>query len=297
MGSAIFTNIGIFFLKQVAHLSFKFIYMLSDLLFFVVYYIAGYRKKVVTENLEKSFPDKSKDELRTITKNFYRHLCDLILEAVKMHRMTEKDFRERMVLENPELINQFYERGRSVVVLTMHYSNWEWSSCFPLGIKHKILGVYKPLHNAQFDAYLNKTRQKMGSYLVSNSSVLRVLVAARQNKECVFTWLAADQTPPHYHKFWIKFLNRDTIFYPGPASISKRFNHPVFFQKIEKTARGKYKTSFELLFENPKEKTEAEIMKAYADRMEKLIKNQPEYYLWSHRRWKHKRPKDIPLIH
>lgn len=295
MGSAIFTNIGIFILKQVAKLSFKVIYILSDVLFFVVFHIAGYRKKVVNENLKNSFPDKTESELKNISKKFYHHLCDLILETIKMHRMTEKDFRERMVFENPELINHFYEQGRSVVVLTMHYSNWEWSSCFPLGIKHKILGVYKPLHNNQFDAYLNKSRQKMGSYLVSNSSVLRALVAAGQNKERVFVWLAADQTPPHYHKFWIKFLNRDTIFYPGPASVSKRFNYPVFFQKIEKTARGKYKTSFELLFENPTQKTEAEIMKAYIEKMEEIIKNQPEYYLWSHRRWKHQRPEGIPL--
>ena len=295
MGSAIFTNIGIFFLKQVARLSFKFIYILSDVLFFGVYYIAGYRKKVVIENLKNSFPDKSESELKKISKNFYHHLCDLILEAIKMHRMSEKDFRKRMVFENQKIINRFYEQGRSVVVLTMHYNNWEWSSCFPLSIKHKILGVYKPLHNLQFDAYLNKTRQTMGSYLISNSSVLRALVAANQNKERVFVWLAADQAPPFYHKFWMKFLNRDTMFYPGPASISKRFNYPVFFQKIEKTGRGKYKTRFELLFENPKEKTEAEIMGTYIKKMEEVIKNQPEYYLWSHRRWKHKRPAEVLL--
>ena len=295
MGSAIFTNIGIFFLKQIARLSFKFIYILSDVLFFVVYYISGYRKKVVDENLRNSFPEKSESELKKISKNFYHHLCDLILEAIKMHRMTEKDFRKRMVFENPEIINQLYEQGRSVVVLTMHYNNWEWSSCFPLSINHKILGVYKPLHNQQFDTYLNKTRQTMGSYLISNSSVLRTLVAANQNNERVFVWLAADQTPPFFHKFWMKFLNQDTMFYPGPASISKRFNYPVFFQKIEKTGRGKYKTSFELLFENPKEKSEAEIMKAYIERMEEIIKKQPEYYLWSHRRWKHTRPDEIPL--
>ncbi|MFW6259388.1 MAG: lysophospholipid acyltransferase family protein [Tangfeifania sp.] len=295
MGSAIFTNIGIFFLKQIAKLSFKAIYIFSDVLFFVVFHIAGYRKKVVAENLKNSFPDKTESEIKSISKKFYRHLCDLILETIKMHRMTEKDFLERMVIENPEEINRFYDRGRSVVVLTMHYCNWEWSSCFPLRIKHKILGVYKPLHNQQFDAYLNKSRQTTGSHLVSNSSVLRALVAAEKKKEPVFAWLAADQTPPFFHKFWMKFLNRDTMFYPGPATISKRFNYPVFFQKIEKTGRGKYRTSFELLFENPTLKTEAEIMKAYIEKMEEVIKEQPEYYLWSHRRWKHQRPDDIPL--
>ena len=295
MDSAIFTNIGIFFLKQVARLSFKFIYILSDILFFLVYYIIGYRRKVVLENLKYSFPDKNQNELKTISKNYYHHLCDLILEAIKMHTMTEKDFRERMVIENPEVINRFYQQGLSVVVLTMHYNNWEWSSCFPLCIKHKILGVYKPLHNPLFDAYINKSRQKMGSYLIPNSLVLRTLIAAERKNEQVFTWLAADQTPPSFHKFWMKFLNRDTMFYPGPASISRRFNHPVFFQKIEKCGRGKYRTSFELLSEHPSEKTDAEIMKKYIEKMEKVINNTPEYYLWSHKRWKNKRPEGVPL--
>lgn len=295
MGSAISTNIGIFLFKQVAKLSFESLYKLSDLLFYIVYRIFGYRKKVVFENLKNSFPNKTDEDIKTISKKFYRHLCDLILEAIKMGRMTENDFRHRMVFENADLINRFYDKGRNVVVLTMHYNNWEWSSSLPLSIKHKILGVYKPLHNQQFDAYLNKTRQTMGSFLISNSSVLRTLIAAEQNKELVFTWLAADQAPPFFHKFWMKFLNRDTMFYPGPASISRRFNHPVFFQKIEKTERGKYKTTFELLFENPAEKTDAEIMKAYIEKMEKVINQSPEYYLWSHKRWKYTRPAGVDL--
>ena len=295
MGSAVITNIGIFVLKQVARLSFKSIYFLSDILFFAVYHLLGYRKNVVIQNLKNSFPEKKEKELKIIRKKFYRHLCDLILETIKMGKMNENDFRKRMVIENPELINRFYEQGRSVVVLTMHYSNWEWSSCFPLKIKHKILGVYKPLHNHQFDAYLNQARQKTGSYLVPNASVLRTLISAQKNNERTFTWLAADQTPPSYHKFWMRFLKQETMFYPGPAAISKRFNQPVFFQRIEKTARGKYRTSFELLYENPSEVSEVEIMKAYIGRMEAAIEHQPEYYLWSHRRWKHKRPDNIPL--
>lgn len=295
MASGISTNIGIFILKQVAKLPFGFLYKLSDLFFIVVYYISGYRKNVVLENLKKAFPEKSEKEIKLISKKYYRHLCDLITETIKMGRMKESDFRKRMVFENAELINNFYNQGRSVVVLTMHYSNWEWSSCLPLSVKHKILGVYKPLNNNYFDAYVNENRGNMGSHLISNSSVLRAIVEAEQKNERVFIWLAADQTPPSFHKFWMKFLNRDAMFYPGPASISRRFNHPVFFQKIEKTARGKYTSSFELLFENPTEKTDVEIMKAYIEKMEEVIHNTPEYYLWSHRRWKHKRPADVPL--
>lgn len=246
-------------------------------------------------NLEHSFPEKSKKEIKTITRKFFRHMGDLTVEIIKMGTMTKRDFRERMVFTNPGLINNYFRRGKSVIVLTMHYNNWEWSSCVPMFLKHKVLGAYKPLHNSRFDQYLNDIRSQTGSTLISNSQVLRTVIAADKKNEPVFLWLAADQTPPVFHKFWMLFLNQEALFYPGPATISKKFNHPVFFQKIEKTGRGKYQSSFELLFENPEEKSEAEIMKAFIDKMEQEIKSKPEYYLWSHKRWKHKRPAGVPL--
>ncbi len=165
--------------------------------------------------------------------------------------MKKSDFEKRMVMKNMDLFDTYFEKGQSVVVLTMHYNNWEWSNSFPLYVKHKILGVYKPLHNKHFDKFTNDSRKKMGSELVQNSQVLRRVITAKKNKEPVFIWLAGDQTPPPIHKTWFIFLNQETIFYPGPASISKRFNYPVFFQKIEKISRGKYQTSLELLYEKP----------------------------------------------
>jgi KDO2-lipid IV(A) lauroyltransferase len=264
-------------------------------MYFVIYYLIGYRKNVVTANLKDSFPAKPDKEIYAITKKFYRHLCDLTMETIKMKKMNENDFSERMVFSNPELINGYFESGRSAVVLTMHYCNWEWSSWSQALLKHKILAVYKPLHNHTFDNYLNETRSKLGLTLIPNSQILRTVIAANRKKEPVITWLAADQTPPVFHTFWMKFLNREAMFYPGPAAISKRYNHPVFFQKIEKKSRGEYETTFELLIENPNVKSEAQIMKIYISKMEEVIREKPEYYLWSHKRWKHKRPENIPL--
>lgn len=296
MKSGLSTNIGIFILKLVAKLPFSFIYFLSGVFYPVVYYIIGYRKDVVVRNLQNSFPEKTKKEIKVITRKFFRHFSDLTLETIKMREMDEKDFRERMVIKNPEVINRFFDEGRSVVLLTMHYNNWEWSNCLPLALRHTVLGVYKPLHNALFDVYMNKTREKQGAEMVANAHVLRRLLKAGQNNELVLSWLAGDQTPPEFHKFWIQFLNQDAMFYPGPASLSRRFNHPVFFQKIEKVSRGHYQTSFELLFENPKEVDEVEIIKKYIAKMEEIIREKPEYYLWSHKRWKHKRPEGMPLL-
>lgn len=295
MNSAFITNIGIFFLSKLALLPFRIIYIISDCLYFVVYYIFGYRKDVVITNLKNSFPEKTDKEINTISRNFYRHLCDLILETIKMRWMDENDFKDRMVFKNPDTINKYFNQGQSIVVLTMHYNNWEWTSWVQVTIKHKILAVYKPLHNHIFDQYFNKIRRKLSLNLIPDSNILRTIIVANKNKEITATWLAADQTPPISQSFWMKFLNQETVFHPGPVAISKRFNFPVFFQKIKKTERGRYETEVEILFEDPDEKTEIEIMKAYISKMEKVIQEQPEFYLWSHKRWKRKRPENVPL--
>jgi Kdo2-lipid IVA lauroyltransferase/acyltransferase len=180
-------------------------------------------------------------------------------------------------------------------VLTMHYNNWEWGSAFPLFLKHKILGVYKPLHNLRFDHYMNRNRARFGAEMVSNSLILRRVIKAHNEQQPVFIWLAGDQTPPWFHKFWLMFLNQETMFYPGPAAISRRFNYPIIFQKTVKKKRGFYETTFEVLFENPAQFSETEIMKTYIRKMEETIREQPAYYLWSHKRWKNKRPENVPM--
>jgi KDO2-lipid IV(A) lauroyltransferase len=177
----------------------------------------------------------------------------------------------------------------------MHYNNWEWCVFLSVFLKHTSLAVYKPLQDLHFDAFMNKTRGKFGTEMIKNASVLRRILQAEKQKEPVFLWLAGDQTPPVFHKSWYTFLNQEAMFYPGPAFIAKRFNYPVFFQRLEKTGRGKYLTTFELLFENPKEASETEIIKKYIHKIEEVIHEKPEFYLWSHKRWKHKRPKEILL--
>ncbi len=295
MNSGFSTKIGIFLLKVLAKFPFWLIYLLADIFYWFVYYVVGYRKKVVIKNLKNAFPEKSEIEINAISKKYFRHFADLTLETIKMRGMKPADFEERMKVTNADLVNRYFENGKSVMVLTMHYNNWEWGTYLSVHLKHNCLAVYKPLQNVLFDRFMNKTRSKFGTHLVKNDQILRrVLQAEKQNKP-VFIWLAGDQTPPEFHKFWFRFLNQDAMFYPGPAFISKRFNQPVFFQKTEKTERGKYQITFELLFENPAQFSETEIIKTYIQRMEEVIREQPVFYLWSHKRWKHKRPADLPL--
>jgi KDO2-lipid IV(A) lauroyltransferase len=295
MNSGFSTNIGIFFLKIMARFPFWFIYVLSDVFYWIVYYLVGYRKKVVRQNLKNAFQEKPTFEIKEIEKKYYHHFCDLTFETIKMRGMKPADFEKRMKVSNAGLVNGYFEQGKSVMVLTMHYNNWEWGVYLSVHLKHKSLAVYKPLQNVIFDKFMNQTRTKYGTELIKNDQIFRRVLQAEKQNEPVFIWLAGDQTPPVFHKSWFRFLNQDALFYPGPAAISKRFNQPVFFQKIEKTGRGKYETTFELLFENPDRFSETEIIKTYIQRMEEVIREKPEFYLWSHKRWKHKRPAELPL--
>lgn len=289
------SHTGIFILKRIARFHFRALYFLSDLFFFLVYHVVRYRKKVVMENLQNSFPEKTEKELKKIARKFYRHFADLTVETIKLANIGESELKKRMAVKNPELINQYFEQKKSVVVLTMHYNNWEWGSAFPLFFRHKILGVYKPLHHLRFDHFMNQNRARFGAEMISNSLILRRVIKAHNEQQPVFIWLAGDQTPPWFHKFWLMFLNQETMFYPGPAAISRRFNYPVIFQKTVKKKRGFYETTFEVLFENPKQVSETEIMKTYIQKMEETIGEQPAYYLWSHKRWKNKRPGDVEV--
>lgn len=295
MKSRFSTNIEIYFLKALAKFPFWFIYLLSDIFYRIVYYVVGYRKKVVLKNLRNSFPEKTEPEIKEITKKFYHYFSDLTLETVKMRGMKASDFEERMKVSNADVINNYFEQGRSVMVLAMHYNNWEWGTYLSMYLKHKSLAVYKPLKNVQFGKYFNQTRSRFNAELVQNDHILRCLLRHKKQNEPVFVWLAGDQSPISAHDYWFRFLNQEAMFYPGPAFISKKFNHAVFFQKLEKTGRGKYVTTFELLCENPIEKSEIEIIKIYIEKMEEIIREKPEFYLWSHKRWKRKRPGGIPL--
>lgn len=295
MKSDFSTDVGIFLTKIVSKFPFWLIYLLSSFFFYIVYYIIGYRKKIVFKNLRNAFPDKNEHEIKAIAKKFYRHFSDLTLETIKMRGMNEADFKERMQVANADLINSYFEQGESVTVLTMHYNNWEWGTFLSRYLKHKSLAVYKPLNNIKFDNFMNQTRSKFNAELVKNEHILRHLIRYERKDIPVFVWLAGDQSPLVAHDYWFMFLNQEAMFYPGPALLSKRFNQPVFFQRLDKIGKGKYLTTFELLCENPGEISEKEIIKIYIEKMEKIIREKPEFYLWSHNRWKRKRPNGVPL--
>jgi KDO2-lipid IV(A) lauroyltransferase len=286
MISKIATYTGIAILKLVSKWPMSILYLVSDIMFPVVYHMIRYRRHVVTINLRNAFPEKTDGERGLIAKRYYRHLCDLVVETIKTPSFSSDEISGRMIIRNPEVLNDFFSNDKSVIVLAMHYGNWEWLLDMPQMVKHHHFFVYKPLQNEIFDHFINEVRERFGGETVSMSLILKKLLKAEEEKNPVLTWLAADQTPPWNHPYWTMFMHQKTQFFSGPAKLARRFDQPVFFQQIKRIRRGYYETWFKLLFENPREVSEETITLAYVREAELVIKDTPENYLWSHRRWK-----------
>jgi Kdo2-lipid IVA lauroyltransferase/acyltransferase len=289
MISKFITYTAIAFIKIVSYLPLPVLYLISDGMYAVVFHILRYRRPVVHDNLTHSFPDKTAEEIQSISCKFYHHLCDLVVETIKTRTFPKDEISARMNIRNPEVLNACFHQGKSVIILAMHYGNWEWLLHMPLEVKHHHFFVYKPLQNETFDRFFNKGRERFGGETVSMSLALRKLLECEKNGIPLLTWLAADQTPPWNHPYWTMFLQQKTQFFNGPAKLAQRFNQPVFFQQVKRIKRGYYETWFELLIENPREVTEETITLAYVHKAEQIIKDTPENYLWSHRRWKNKK--------
>lgn len=266
----------------------RILYIFSDILFLLFYYFPAYRKNIVLTNLRNSFPEKSDDEIRRIARQFYRHLADLFPETLKMTHMSDRQLFKRMTFTNPELLNKLYDEGRDLMVVHSHYNCWEWLSILPLYTIHKNVSVYKPLQNKLFDRFLNSLRSKHGMELAPMSGIIREVVRNREKGILSLYALIADQTPYrseiHYRT---TFLNQDTPVFLGPEKIAKKYDMAVIFFRVRKTARGHYNLTAELLFDHTGDLPEHLITETHVRKLEELIRENPQYWLWSHRRWKY----------
>jgi len=268
------------------------LYLFSDLLFPVFYHVVRYRRTVVATNLRNAFPEKSENERKTIEKKFYHHLCDLIFETLKLVHLGTEQHKRRLSYSNPELLDRLYDEGRNVVAISGHYGNWEWTNIFPLYNKFINVQIYKPLQNKYFDGFFNNLRTKYGLCPVPMSNIVREIINNRKNNRQAIYGFMSDQTPPRGEiKFWTTFLNQDTPVYLGAEKISVKYDMAVVFANIQKTGRGFYTLTFEVMFEHTSGLPEHLITQTHVKRLEEIIRNKPEYWLWSHRRWKYKREK------
>ncbi len=265
------------------------LYVLSDFICFILYDILAYRKNVVSENLKNSFPHKTEKEIKILCKKFYKHLADITLESIKGMTISEKAIKKRYVLKNTGIADEYYLRGISILCLTSHYGNWEYGILATNNsIKHQTIALYLPLSNKHSENFSLKKRKRFGMKLVAVQETKTIFEKPLETPVAII--MAADQSPSSIEKaIWVKFLNQDTACLHGPEAYAKKTNLPVLYLSIKKLKRGYYELVFEKLIDNPQDLEQGEITNIYMKRLEKDIIEKPDYYLWSHKRWKHKK--------
>lgn len=280
----------------VAILPFPLLYHLSDGLYLLMYHIIGYRRKVVFENLHRSFPEKTETEIKAIADEFYKHFCDITLESIKALVMSKKTLKKRVTFSGQPVLEALYQAKKSVVIVMGHMGNWEWGGIrFGLaqGRIHELYAIYHPLKHPYFDQLVYHLRTRFKSKLIPMNNVLRQVI--RNKDKITATTFITDQAPSYEHTFWTTFLNQDTPVFLGAEKIAKSLDYPIVYIGIKKLGRGFYDIHAELLVENPKDFLPNQITALHTQRLEQDINAQPAYWLWSHRRWKRQKPNELHL--
>ncbi len=278
------------FLWTITWLPLRVLFLVSDFFYVIVYYLIGYRKKVVRKNLRNSFPEKSESELRKIEKEFYHHFCDSFVEWMYPLHRDAKAMEKYYRFTNPEVLDELFAEGIGVVGVLGHYGNWEFLSTLPVHIKHKVWAIHKPLSNPHFNGLINRLRSKYGVHMMDTKTSFRTLLSEAKAGETTLTYFLADQSPQKSKiKYWTTFLNQDTPVFLGAEQIATKLNNAVVFIDIRKVKRGKYTVTFEVLAKDPKACEPNEITELHVRALENVINEEPAYWLWSHRRWKHKK--------
>lgn len=277
------------FLWIISILPFRVLYLISDLLYIFIYKIFGYRKNTVRKNLKLVFPEKSEAELKSITTAFYHHLCDMILESIKSMTISEAEMNKRFQFTNIELIRALGDKNRSIILMCAHYASWEWIFIMQKHIEHKGYGVYKRLANRYFDRLVKRIRARYNSHLITTKETVPTLAKSKRKGELSISGFASDQSPKAKKAFyWTEFMGIKVPVHTGAELLAKRLDMAVVFLDVKKVKRGYYKASFETISEYPKDIPNYQITDTFLRLVERQIHNDPRYYLWTHKRWKHR---------
>lgn len=270
-------------------------YPIFHMLYFVIYYIIPYRKKVVKANIENSFPNKSIKEQNLIVKNFYKYFSRLFAESIKNLSISKSELKKRMVVKNPEVMEDLYKQGKSVILLSSHYNNWELLiTCQNLLFKHQAVGIGMPLTNKFWDKKINTQRERFGMKVTHAKNYKAVL---NQFTEPTATLVLSDQNPSNpNNSFWTTFLNQQTAFFFGAEIIANQRDSAVVNAQINLVKKGYYEIELSLLTNNPTSEKYGLITNNYIKNLERAIIQKPEFWLWSHKRWKMNVPKNVESL-
>ena len=271
-------------------LPFRLLYFFSDGVYFIIYYVIGYRKKIVRYNIALALPHLNEKERVIIEKKSYHHLCDMFLEMIKTMTISEKEMNKRFVFTNLELYQALEKKEKSIALLCAHYASYEWAVSMNKHIKFEGYAIYKKLSNKHFDKLVRDIRSKYKATLINTRETIPTIEKNAKTKHFGVYGLASDQSPrisKAYH--WTTFMGIETPVHTGAEMLAKRFDMNVIFLRNTKVKRGYYQATFELMADNPKEVPNYQISDEFLRRVEKQILEAPEYYLWTHKRWKHKK--------
>ncbi len=277
------------FLWLISILPFRLLYAFSDFLYLLIYRIFGYRKKVVKANLNLVFPNKSDKEIKRITNAFYHHLCDMMVESIKSMTITETEMKKHYTFSNVEVIQDIEAKNRSIILMCAHYGSWEWIFILQTYVKSRGNAVYKRLANKHFDKLVKRIRAKFNSYLITTKETIPTLAKLKKQGILSINGFASDQSPKlNKAYYWNDFMGIKVPVHTGAEMLAKKLDMTVVFFSVKKLKRGYYETTFTTLADNAKDFKDYEITDAFLKLVEQQIHEAPEYYLWTHKRWKHR---------
>ncbi|MFS4447455.1 lysophospholipid acyltransferase family protein [Maribacter sp. 2307UL18-2] len=276
------------FLWLISILPYRLFYLFSDFVFFLVYHIIGYRKKVVRDNLELVFPKKSKEEIHRIQKDFFKHICDMFLEMVKTMNLSKEDVKKRYHITNVDCILDI-EKEKSILVPCSHYANWEWNVSLNLYVQSKGYAVYQKVANVYFDRMVKKFRSRWNTELITTHETVKTVIRNEKKGVKSIYGMVSDQSPMVVHAhYWDSFMGITVPIYNGTEVLARKLDLAVVFLKVSKVKRGYYQAEFIPITLAGKHTAPNEITKKFIELAEQQIREKPEHYLWSHKRWKHR---------
>lgn len=265
------------------------LYIIAFPFYLILAFVIRYRRKVIDANFLKSFPNLSKKEIRRLRNRYYWHLTQLGIEMLKMISMSKKNVMRRYHCSNPELVNRFFDEGKSVILMSSHYNNWEWM-VLSLDMQFKLHGIGVGAHNTNkvFEKLINRARTRYGTEVVFHDNVREVMAYHENNKIPAAYMILSDQNPSNPKRCYVAdFLNQKTGFIRGSEGFARKYDIPVLYYKVIKERLGHYRIDVEVVTEHPNELPDGAIMQRYTELLEETIKSEIPFWLWSHRRWKH----------
>ncbi|WP_026976947.1 lysophospholipid acyltransferase family protein [Flavobacterium tegetincola] len=278
------------FIWFISILPFSLLYFLSDFICFWVYNVFGYRKDTVRKNLALTLPHLNTSERLAIERKFYTHMVDMFLEMIKTMNISDEEINKRFVITNIELIKEYENKGKSVILMCAHYASWEWLINIAKKMNYSSIGIYKKINNKYFDKLIRDIRKRLKAELVETKKTVSLMEYNQRNGIKAFYGFASDQSPQlSKAKYWDKFMGIEVPVYTGAEMLAKRLDMNMFFIRVRKVKRGYYEATIVPLVDNPRDYPDYEITSMFLREVEKQIYEAPEYYFWTHKRWKHSR--------